>query len=210
MDTNKWRPKTHLPQVDAFGECQVPSAYQMLLEDLKREESGTSTTSQRWKDFWKKLWSVKVPQKIKVFMWKACSNILPTCTKLFDRKIGSNFSCSVCGEEAETRDHLFMECLIATNVWRTFPSFFSSLQAGMSFVDWVEEILTKFSHPEIEIFCTIAWFIWRHRNEMWTNTGPREASQILMKATQYAMEFLEAVSEAHPSPNALSIRWVPP
>ena len=103
---------THKPDRQVWastsnGMFSVQSAYQMLVEDLKIKELGTSTTSQRWKVFWKNLWLVKVPQKIKVFMWKACSNILPTCTKLFDQNIVSNFSCSVCGDEAETRDHLF-------------------------------------------------------------------------------------------------------
>ncbi|GMY34096.1 hypothetical protein FCV25MIE_29338 [Fagus crenata] len=107
----------------------------------------------------------------------------------------------MCGDEAETRDHLLMECPTAINAWREYPSFFSSLKPGMTFVDWVEEILSKFSHPEIEIFCTIAWFIWRHRNEVWSGTGDHEASQIPTKATRYAIEYLEAVSKAPPIPN---------
>uniref|UniRef100_A0A2N9EM79 Reverse transcriptase zinc-binding domain-containing protein n=1 Tax=Fagus sylvatica TaxID=28930 RepID=A0A2N9EM79_FAGSY len=206
---------THKPDRQVWartsnGMFSVQSAYQMLVEDLKIKESGTSTTSQRWKVFWKNLWSVKVPQKIKVFMWKACSNILPTCTKLFDRNIVSNFSCSVCGDEAETRDHLFMECPAVTNAWRAFPIYLSTLQPGMRFVDWVEEILAKLSHPETEIFCTTAWFIWRHRNEVWTGTGPREASQISTKATRYAIEFLEATSEVPQIPNESSKKWIPP
>ncbi|GMY19031.1 putative ribonuclease h protein [Fagus crenata] len=113
------------------GIFSVQSAYQMLVEDLKQVESRTSSTSQRWKVLWKKLWSVQVPQKIKVFMWKACSNIFPTCTMLFDRNIGSNFSCSVCGEEAETRDHIFMECQTAITAWRANPIFLSSLHPNI-------------------------------------------------------------------------------
>ena len=80
----------------------------------------------------------------------------------------------------------------------------------MSFMDWIEEILAKLSHPEIEIFCTTAWFIWRHRNEVWTGTGPHEASQISTKATRYAIEFLEATSEAPQIPTVSNNRWAPP
>ena len=110
----------------------------------------------------------------------------------------------MCGDAPETREHLFMECQAASNAWRAFPTYSSTLQPGMSFVDWVEEILAKLSHPKTEIFCTIAWFIWRHKNEVRTGTRPREASQISTKATRYAIEFLEAASEAPQIPNESS------
>ena len=88
--------------------------------------------------------------------------------------------------------------------------FLSSLHSSMSFVDWVEEILSNLSQPDIEIFCTMAWFIWRHRNEVWTCTRSREASQIPTKAICYAIEFLEAVSEAPQTPSGLNNKWTPP
>jgi hypothetical protein len=200
------RPDRQIWAHSSNGMFSVQSAYKMLMEDLKAKESGTSSTTQRWKAFWKNLWSVKVPRKIKVFMWKACSNILPTCTKLFDRKIVSNYSCSVCGDAPETREHIFMECQAASNAWKAFPTYSSTLHPGMNFMDWIEEILAKLNHPEIEIFYTTAWFIWRHRNEVWSGTGPREASHISTKATQYAMEFLEATSEAPQIPTVSNIR----
>jgi hypothetical protein len=75
------------------GCFSVQSAYHMLVEESRKGAQGASSSStQRWSSFWNKLWSIQVPQKIRLFMWKTCSNILPICTKLFDRKIISNFS----------------------------------------------------------------------------------------------------------------------
>ena len=76
-------------------------------------------------------------------MWKSCSNILPIRTKLFDRKVISNYSCPVCGEEAETINHMFMECSVALAVWDKHSNLKALFQSGMCFVDWVEEILTN-------------------------------------------------------------------
>ncbi len=75
------------------GCFSIQSTYHMLVEESRKGAQGASSSStQRWNSFWNKLWSIQVPQKIRLFMWKTCSNILPICTKLFDRKIISNFS----------------------------------------------------------------------------------------------------------------------
>jgi hypothetical protein len=81
--------------------------------------------------------------KNQLFMSKSCSNILPIRTKLFDRKVISNYSCPVCGEEAEMINHMFMECSIALAVWDKHTNFmafffFFFFQSGMCFVDWVD------------------------------------------------------------------------
>ena len=105
-----------------MGGFLVQSAYKLGIEIQKKEKCGSSS-SLRWSSFWKKLWSAKVPHKIRIFMWRACSNILPTCTRLFERKIGSNYSCPVCFEEAETTAHIFMECKVARSTWNIHTQF---------------------------------------------------------------------------------------
>uniref|UniRef100_A0A2N9GXY8 Reverse transcriptase domain-containing protein n=1 Tax=Fagus sylvatica TaxID=28930 RepID=A0A2N9GXY8_FAGSY len=157
----------------------VQSAYHMLVEESRKGAQGAfSSSTQRWSSFWNKLWSIQVPQNIKLFMWKTCSNILPICTKLFDRKIISNFSCPVCGEEAETINHMFIDCPVALEVWK--------------------------------IFFTLAWFIWRHRNEVWSGSHPGGINQIAPKASKYALEYLEAVSDPPLFQVAHESKWSPP
>jgi hypothetical protein len=138
--------------VQRRGFFLVQSAYKLGVEDQKKVKCGSSS-SLRWSSFWKKLWSAKVPHKIKIFMWRACSNILPTCTRLFERKIGSNYSCPICFEKAETTAHIFMECKIARSTWNIHTHFAQLLsRSHTDFVDLVEEVLTQCGSPEIEIF----------------------------------------------------------
>ena len=56
------------------GMFSVQSAYQMLLEDLKAKESGTSSTTQRWKVFWRTYGQSKSPKKLKC----SCGRLVPT------------------------------------------------------------------------------------------------------------------------------------
>ena len=54
---------------------------------------------------WKVLGKLKLPNKIKVFGWRACCNVLPTWVNLVHRKIIQDNRCEVCKFEAETGIH---------------------------------------------------------------------------------------------------------
>ena len=47
----------------------------------------------RDKQVWKEIWQLKVPPKIKNFLWRACRNTLPTKQALMKRKIVADPIC---------------------------------------------------------------------------------------------------------------------
>jgi hypothetical protein len=54
---------------------------------------------------------------VKLFLWQACNNILPTKEKLFKRKIIDDPLCPVCCREVETVGHALWSCSAARDVW---------------------------------------------------------------------------------------------
>ena len=64
------------------GDFMVKSAYQVALkwlaEDRGREAGGEELNVRRKKEFWTAIWGLNCPNKVKMFMWRACKNILPT------------------------------------------------------------------------------------------------------------------------------------
>ena len=56
-------------------------------------------------EVWKMLWKLKVPNKIKVFGWRACRGILPTRVNLVKRRIITDNRCETCKTEPETEVH---------------------------------------------------------------------------------------------------------
>ena len=58
-----------------------------------------------------------MPNKIKVFGWHACQNILPTRFHLRQRKIIEEDSCILCSRELETGVHGLWNCVVAKDVW---------------------------------------------------------------------------------------------
>lgn len=66
---------------------------------------------------WHNIWSMKVPPKIVLFLWKVQWLILPTKSLLSKRMQNISPICTWCQKEEETINHLFWECEIAGWVW---------------------------------------------------------------------------------------------
>lgn len=65
---------------------------------------------------WGKLWKLHVPNKIKVFGWRACQDILPTRQNLVKRRVIENGICSICKQASEYVVHGLWECGEAQDV----------------------------------------------------------------------------------------------
>ena len=60
--------------------------------------------------FWKKIWDLEVPNKVKNFVWRACKEALPTKENLYRRKIAQNALCENCKEQNEDGSHFIFFC----------------------------------------------------------------------------------------------------
>jgi hypothetical protein len=85
---------------DKLGLFSVRSAYRLGFR-LKYEKESSSSSSARLEKAWKSVWQCKIPQKIKIFAWKAVTNCLATRENKFIRKLDVSPICEVCGTEVE-------------------------------------------------------------------------------------------------------------
>ena len=67
---------------------------------------------------WKRIWDAKVPNKIRVFTWRLCHEIIPVFDNLFKRKMDVQPLCPLCKQDAEKTMHAIRDCPIATEVWQ--------------------------------------------------------------------------------------------
>ena len=86
------------------GKYSVRSAYRMLAT-VDLDGNPEFSTTEYWRMFWKKIWSVKVPFKIRNFLWRVCIDALPTLVKLQRRTIIFIARCSFCLAEDEDIMH---------------------------------------------------------------------------------------------------------
>ncbi|TXG60113.1 hypothetical protein EZV62_014686 [Acer yangbiense] len=93
---------------DKKGTFFVRSAYKVAWNLQNTSEASSSSVSPSW---WKRLWLLNLPCKVKIFLWKACREILPTKLLLFKRGIADSFDCNFCGDHAESVDHALWGCV---------------------------------------------------------------------------------------------------
>jgi hypothetical protein len=67
--------------------------------------------------FKKYIWKIKVPLKIKIFMWFLHKEVILTKDNLKKRKWQGSSQCCFCDQD-ETIQHLFFSCPFAKILWR--------------------------------------------------------------------------------------------
>ena len=60
--------------------------------------------------WWKFLWRLNLPLKVKLFMWKACHNWIPTHVNLANHGVQLNTVCPLCLKSNETSLHALWFC----------------------------------------------------------------------------------------------------
>jgi hypothetical protein len=57
-----------------------------LGKELQDRLGGQCSFVEKGKDAWKGVWALDVPHSVKIFIWRACNNLLPTGINLLKRK----------------------------------------------------------------------------------------------------------------------------
>ena len=99
------------------GRFTVNSAYKVTRTITQPPTSVETSQSNEQARFWRHIRNLHIPNKIKIFTWKACNNILPTKANLYHRQVIDDPTCEACTLEPETVGHLFWECNVAKELW---------------------------------------------------------------------------------------------
>lgn len=84
------------------------------------------------------IWKLKIPNKIKAFLWLVTKNSILTWDNLIRRGWTGNEECFFCGSK-ERIDHLFFDCVLAKMIFLvvtfsfgipTIPSSLSDMMGG--------------------------------------------------------------------------------
>nr|XP_023925988.1 uncharacterized protein LOC112037406 [Quercus suber] len=146
------------------GEYSVKAGYQKLCEEADASNASSSDPTHQ-KSFWKKVWKLQFPNKIKNLLWRVCSNALPTKENLKKRKIIEDARCSACLSEQESTFHAIWDCEKISHVWAPC---FSWVRTEHPQIHDIQELINMLGQQvqKLELFGVVAWALqatdWRH------------------------------------------------
>jgi len=148
------------------GEFTVRSAYH-LGREIQDQAGGQCSNTAKGEEVWKTIWGLEVPNTVKMFLWKACHDVLPTKENLYHKRIVKDNYCPCCTLEAESIFHAVWSCGAARDVWGTTKSCFQKCSCeGPTFRDLFVYCMGRLSRDELEQMAVIARKIWLRRNAL--------------------------------------------
>ncbi|KAK6144889.1 hypothetical protein DH2020_021709 [Rehmannia glutinosa] len=165
------------------GAYTVKSGYKLLVNSIIDEQLGTAGA-------WRKIWQMKVPSKIKFFLWRACTNCLPTRSNLAHKGINITQVCVICENQLENNFHMFLSCKFAIECWRF--SHYGALVNRVantveSFASWFFKMMEETTPSILAKVSMVLWSIWKQRNsKLWKNHYTNAAATV-----KNALDFLD-------------------
>ena len=104
------------------GSFSVKSAYYIEMRVVDADSNGESTTEHSQPPFWKKIWHLNSPPKVRIFAWRVCKNGLPTMLALQCSGLNTSGFCLLCDREMESIQHALLLCPHAKHTWAAWPN----------------------------------------------------------------------------------------
>ncbi|CAM8896820.1 unnamed protein product [Rhodiola kirilowii] len=97
---------------DSSGQLTVKGAYLSVMEidKMRNPPEGEQSDLSGVKRFWRSLWKLQIPNKIKMFGWRLFYDSLPTKQNLSRKGCEVDNRCCHCGFRGETAIHIFKSC----------------------------------------------------------------------------------------------------
>ncbi|KAA3472189.1 reverse transcriptase [Gossypium australe] len=138
--------------------------------------------------FYRKLWRVEIPSKIKIFIWKISWNYIASKVNLYARKLGNNSVCPRCYGSEETLNHLFQGCPVSAEIWRLLSDMDLASYTTVEFSEWLTLVLVSLPLEKCRLFCIVLWRIWGDRNSRIHDKTTKSSQEIVRFIYRYLQE----------------------
>jgi ribonuclease HI len=180
------------------GRFTVNSAYRLILEKELQGE-GESSKGNPMGQLWRAIWDVALPNNLKVFMWRALHNALPTLADLEHRKVIQIAWCPWCGLQTETLIHAIWDCVEIKECWDESQITVSHETQFRDFHTLVWEVFDHQGIMGLKEFMAMGWQIWQMRNRK----VHEEAKMNPRLVAQMARSIMEVYMDSWPTKEAL-------
>jgi hypothetical protein len=136
----------------------------------------------------KRLWKLKVPLKIKIFLWYMRRGVILTKDNLAKRNWQGSVRCCFCHND-ETIQHLFFKCPFARAIWsivQVATNLYLPQSVSNLFGTWLWGLDKEQKLLALTGAAAICWAIWRCRNDIvFDRKIMNDPSQVIYSATHW-------------------------
>lgn len=134
----------------------VKSEYKLLTEmECGNGVNASSSSMGAMKSIWNGIWKLKVPNQIRLLMWHAGNDSLPTRVNLARHKMLTESTCSLCKLEPEDTLHALWKCPLLSMVWQvSFADLMDDTNDVSDFLDIIQH-----AQQDRSRFALFAWTI---------------------------------------------------
>ena len=198
---------------DKKGMYTVKSGYQIALR-LKYPD--IPSTLEDWSFYWKAIWRLELPEKTKIFLWRATQNMLPTMENLWKKKVIASPLCQICRRSVETVSHALIECKAAGKIWKqsTLADKGIEIYKGQDMLEVWFQMSKRLCKEDLELLGATWWITWNAKNWLLFK-GEKINSNVLAAKAQAIVEAYQRVkhvgiSQAANQENKKQHQWTPP
>ena len=212
METTDW-PAWHF---DCTGNFSVKSAYKLAVQfrdwELGEDASSSMAAGMINNEFsWHKIWQLKFPNKVKMFIWRLAHNSLPVRRNLARRGVQMDTICPVCHRLDEDCGHLFFKCKRARECWQimSLENIRTELELCTSGKETVMRILNMKENERNKVFIWM-WRWWVARNK--ANAGEKmpTIADIIRSVNFHIFEYEKLNAKCDAPSSATRPAWKPP
>lgn len=178
---------------DPKGVFTVKSAYRLgvrIREEVSHSDAGPSSASMNSSSRWNKLWSINLPAKVRIFLWRLAHDSLPTRMNIKRKHVQLETLCPVCSRFDEDGGHIFLKCKFVKQVWRgmDLEVVRLNLLTLPSAKAVVEAICQLNSEVQVKVG-VLLWDWWTTRNKINAGEKMRSADQVCFFIRQHLQDF---------------------
>ncbi|XP_074378563.1 uncharacterized protein LOC141720107 [Apium graveolens] len=170
---------------EKLGNYSIKSAYS-LLQDYRGEAHASDNSG-----FWRSLWNLKIPVKVKHFLWSAASDCLPTKYRLKEKRVMVNDLCPVCNTENESIFHVLVTCSFASACFISINKVVIETNIN-SFANWLKDVFNQYKGMDVQRMVMLCWAVWKCRNHLVWNQRGMEVAEAVVLAKSSLNQWLSA------------------
>uniref|UniRef100_A0A803NV61 Reverse transcriptase domain-containing protein n=1 Tax=Cannabis sativa TaxID=3483 RepID=A0A803NV61_CANSA len=154
---------------------------------------------------WKEIWKAPVHERVKLFLWKVCKDILP-CGSCLRTVFGNESHCVLCNDGEDSLPHLFFLCPFARACWFSSPFGIRSerllFSITLDMVNWILHPSPSVypgtsGEPSLSQFAAyICFSLWNSRNHVYHNVSSLRPQEVLSKCSKLVLKEFNFYSDA--------------